>query len=220
MNKSLPIAVGGIVLVSLLAWSSLVVAAPAAKTTPVPHRTAIATPAKSTPLSHRTATATPVPSATTGGQTVSPDDGPDAQVDATGATPINPGTMTSSIFVFNPGTGTATVGITIYKSDGTIAYSFPTFPVAANGAVAKSLPSSISSQFAGSAVVSSDKNVQAFVTDFNGKKTARDEYRWDAFDELQSSPPLRPPSCPEYAEQHHRRAEHGRRACRHHAAIV
>ena len=131
---------------------------------------------KSTPVPRRTRTATPLPTVTDVGDDISPGDVSDSSVDAAAAAPISPGTMTSSIFVFNPDTSTATVGITIIKSDGTTAYTFPTFTVAANGAVAKSLPSSIKSPFAGSAVVSSDKNVQAFVTDSNENKPARDEY--------------------------------------------
>ncbi|MGB8645754.1 MAG: hypothetical protein WCF84_10995 [Anaerolineae bacterium] len=93
------------------------------------------------------------------------------------AAPINPGTMASRILVYNPDTtGTATVSIRILNPGGTAIYTFPNFTVAVDGAVVKTLPSSITSPFSGSAMISSDKNIQAFVTDANSNNGARDEY--------------------------------------------
>ncbi len=90
---------------------------------------------------------------------------------------VSPGTMTSRVYVFNPDTsGTANVSLQVLKTDGTVAYSFPNFTIPANGGVVKTLPSSITSPFAGSAVVSSDKKVQAYVIDANGANTALETY--------------------------------------------
>ncbi len=161
MNKKLLGTMGAFVLVLLLALSSLAAAAPAAKNTPVPHQAL---------------TATPVPSSPDDGGAGAADNAPDLDVGAAALAPVNPGPMTSKILVFNLDTLAATVSIKIVKPDGSTVYTFPNFTVAKNGAVAKALPSSIPSPFKGSAVVSSDKNVQAFVTDFNGANTARDEY--------------------------------------------
>jgi hypothetical protein len=162
MYKRLPIAVGGFVLVSLLAWSSFAAAAPAAKGTPVPLRAA---------------TATPVPTVAGGSQTDSADNAPDVGVDAAAAGPVAPGAMTSRIFLFNLDASTATVGINFLNLDGTTKATIAPFSIPSNGAVAKPLPSAIKSPFSGSAVVSSDKNVQAFVTDSNSNNTARDKYQ-------------------------------------------
>ncbi len=161
MNKKLLGTMGAFVLVLLLALSSLAAAAPAAKNTPVPQQAV---------------TATPVPSSPDDGGAGAADNAPDLDVGAAALAPVNPGPMTSKIIVFNLDTATATVSIKIVKTDGSTVYTFPNFTVAKNGAVAKALPSSIPSPFKGSAVVSSDKNVQAFVTDSNGTNTARDEY--------------------------------------------
>ncbi len=88
----------------------------------------------------------------------------------------NPGTMVSRILVFNPDTAMATVSIKIYDKNGILAATLPNFTVAVNGAVAKNLPASIATGFSGSAQVSSDRNVQAFVTNANSSQGARDEY--------------------------------------------
>ncbi len=161
MNKKLLGTMGAFVFVLLLALSSLAAAAPAAKSTPVPQQAV---------------TATPVPSSPDDGGAGPADNAPDLDVGAAALAPTNPGPMTSKILVFNLDTATATVSIKIVRMDGSTAYTFPNFTVAKSGAVAKALPSSIASPFKGSAVVSSDKNVQAFVTDSNGTNTARDEY--------------------------------------------
>jgi hypothetical protein len=164
MNRTLAVVLGGILLVSLLAWSSLVAAAPAAKSTPVPHQAA---------------TATPVPVATAtidNGQTDNGDNAPDSEVGAAAVTPTPPGPMTSRILVFNLDASTANVGITFMNASATPVATISSFTVAPNGAVSKSLPSAIKSPFTGSAIVSSDKNVQAFVTDSNASNSARDEY--------------------------------------------
>jgi hypothetical protein len=160
MNKRLLVAMGGFVLVSLLALSSFAAAAPAAKNTPVPQQAA---------------TATPVPSGADEGEAGSPDNAPDLGVGAAAA-PVNPGTMSSRIFVFNLDTSIATVSINFLNSAGTSVAAISPFTIKPNGAVAKPLPPGITSPFSGSAVVSSDKNIQAFVTDSNAGNTARDEY--------------------------------------------
>jgi hypothetical protein len=84
--------------------------------------------------------------------------------------------LTSRIYVFNLDTSIATVSINFLNSSGNSVATISPFTIKPNGAVAKALPASITSPFSGSAVVSSDKNIQAFVTDSNGSNTARDEY--------------------------------------------
>ena len=84
--------------------------------------------------------------------------------------------MTSRILVFNPDTtGPASVAIQVVNPDGSNAWT-TTFEMAANGAFAVALPTSIPAGFTGGAVVSSDKNVQAFVIDSNSADSARDQY--------------------------------------------
>lgn len=181
MNKRLPIAVGGFLLFSLLAWSSFAVAAPAEKSTPVALTAATRTrlprtAVTKTPTPRKTATKTPTPTATVDGQINPEGNAPDLQIGAEALTPVAPGVMTSRIVVFNLDTSTATVGIKFYNSSGANLASISPFSVVANGAVAKALPTGIGTGFKGSAVVSSNKNVQAYVTDANGTNTARDEY--------------------------------------------
>lgn len=90
--------------------------------------------------------------------------------------PASPGAMTSQIVVFNPDTsGSATVQIDIYNAGGAIAYTM-TETVSANGAKLITLPGSLGANFQGSAVISSDKNVQALTIAANGNKSARDAY--------------------------------------------
>lgn len=86
--------------------------------------------------------------------------------------------MSSQIIIFNPDTsGAATVGISIRDSNGAEKYA-TTVPVNKNGARVVTLPALGS--FNGSAVISSDKNVQAMVTDANSSQTARDLYEGTA----------------------------------------
>ena len=90
--------------------------------------------------------------------------------------PVSPGAMTSQIVVFNPDTsGAATVQIDIYDSAGNVAYT-TTVTVNANGAKIITLPSSLGTNFQGSAAISSDKNIQALAVAANGTNTARDAY--------------------------------------------
>lgn len=157
MNKRLAIAIAGTILVLLLAWSSLASAAPSA--------TGVV-------LAPSSLTATPAPTVVDTGDTAD-----NAPQPAAPAGPVDPGIMTSRIFIFNLDTANAaTVGITFYKPDGSTAGSIAPFTIPANGAVAKALPGTITIGFKGSALVSSNRNVQAFVTDSNGNNTARDEY--------------------------------------------
>lgn len=158
MNKRLAIAIAGTILVLLLAWSSLASAAPSAAGVVLAPSSLTATPAPTVVDTGGTADNVPEPAAPAG--------------------PINPGNMTSRIFIFNLDTANAaTVGITFYKPDGTSAGSIAPFTIPANGAAAKALPGTITTiPFKGSALVSSNRNVQAFVTDSNGNNTARDEY--------------------------------------------
>lgn len=120
--------------------------------------------------------ATPTPEPT---ETAEPDES-DAEADAELA-PVAPGAMTSQIVVFNPDTtGSATVQIDIYKGDGTVAYTTTEF-LSPNGAKIITLPNSLGANFQGSAVISSDKNVQALAVSASANNSARDAYEgWSA----------------------------------------
>ncbi|MBI4673496.1 MAG: hypothetical protein HY741_17730 [Chloroflexi bacterium] len=117
-------------------------------------------------------TATPEPAATP--EPVGADDASDA--DDAEISPVSPGAMTSQILVFNPDpSGAATVQIDIYNAGGTVAYT-TTETVNADGAKLITLPGSLGANFQGSAVISSDKNVQALGVAANSNKSARDAY--------------------------------------------
>jgi hypothetical protein len=100
----------------------------------------------------------------------------DSMESARASSATDPGPMTSRIMIFNLATATATVSITLINPDGSTAYTYPNFTVAAKGTVHKKLPNTLPSPFTGSAVVSSDQNVQAYVTNDNSSDTARDTY--------------------------------------------
>ncbi len=159
MKKVMVLVIGGLVLVSMLAATSFVSAAPPVGPAGAPALAATPTlvPADSENLDPEELNAEP-------------------EIDPAAVTPVAPGLMTSSIVVFNPDVAAASVSINIVKPDGSSAYAFPTFSVAANGAVVKVLPASLGSPFSGSAVVSSDRQVQAFVTNANSTNKARDTY--------------------------------------------
>lgn len=157
MNKKLAVAVTGIIFTSLLAWSSLASAAPSAG---------------SAVFAPSALTATPVPTPVDTGQIDTADNAPAAP-----AGPIAPGVMTSRVFIFNlDSVNQAIVSISFYDSTGKLVATVSPSPIAKSGAVAVPLPAAIKSPFTGSAVVSSNRNVQAFVTDSNVGNKARDEY--------------------------------------------
>lgn len=142
-----------------LADNALAQTAPTATTRPTRVR-----PPKTTPTPEPTETAEP--------------DETDAETesDAADLAPVAPGAMTSQIVVFNPDTtGSATVQIDIYNSAGSVAYTTTEF-LSPNGAKIITLPNSLGANFQGSAVISSDKNVQALALTANGNNTARDAY--------------------------------------------
>lgn len=157
MNKKLGLAVVGIVLLTLLAWSSLASAAPSAG---------------GAALAPAAVTATPAPTSVDVGPDNPSDNGPLAP-----AAPVNPDPMTSRIFIFNLDTvNSAIVSIKFYTSTGQVLATVSPPAIKPNGAVGVALPASIPAGFRGSALVSSNRNVQAFVTDSNAKNLARDEY--------------------------------------------
>lgn len=120
------------------------------------------------------ATATPSPAPPTATPAPSIDNAAVDNVASLDAAPTSPGAMSSQIIIINPDTtGAATVGISIRNSVGAEVYA-TTVPVSKNGARVVTLPSL--GTFNGSAVISSDKNVQAMVTDANASQTARDLY--------------------------------------------
>lgn len=115
-------------------------------------------------------TVTPEPTAT------SEPEETDAEAESAELAPVAPGAMTSQIVVFNPDTlGSATVQIDVYNSAGAVAYTTTEF-ISANGAKIISLPNTLGTNFQGSAVLSSDKNVQALALAANGNNNARDAY--------------------------------------------
>jgi uncharacterized protein YcfL len=84
--------------------------------------------------------------------------------------------MTSSVFLFNPDTsGSASVTLRILDQTGAEVFNkFYTVPK--DAAILVTLPNSLGSGFKGAALVSSDKNVFAIVTDANSSQSARDLY--------------------------------------------
>jgi hypothetical protein len=137
---------------------------------PSEHVLAQAAPTATTrPTRVRPPKVTPTPEPT---ETAEPDENnADAEL-----APVAPGAMTSQIVVFNPDTsGSATVQIDIYNSAGAVAYTTTEF-ISANGAKIITLPNSLGANFQGSAVISSDKNVQALALTANGNNNARDAY--------------------------------------------
>lgn len=128
-----------------------------------------------TPTPRATRIRKPKPTATP--QPVAPQ--PDSAADSAKAaeiSPTAPGAMTSTIIVFNPDTsGSAIVQIEIYNSAGSIAHT-TTETISPNGAKLITLPGALGTNFQGSAVISSDKNVLALALAANGSNSARDAY--------------------------------------------
>jgi hypothetical protein len=161
---------------ALFAMSSLAFAAPnTAKATKTPMVNAGTLPATRTPKPTRTpkatktVTVTPETSAT-------PSAEPTEDLSAAAVTPVPPGTMTSSVLLYNPDTsGTANTTLHVYDLTGAEVYS-TTKTIPANGAVVIPMPASLPSPFRGSAMVASDKQVQAMVLNANAGGTARDIY--------------------------------------------
>lgn len=128
--------------------------------------------ARATRVRQPKSTVTPEPTATS--QPQESDDAADAEADAELA-PVAPGAMTSQILLFNPDTlGSATAQLDIYDSAGAVAYTTTEF-ISSNGAKLITLPNTLAN-FQGSAVISSDKNIQAIALTTNKNKNSRDAY--------------------------------------------
>lgn len=129
--------------------------------------------ARATRVRQPKSTVTPEPAATS--QPQESDDAADVEADAELA-PVAPGAMTSQILIFNPDpSGSATAQLDIYDSAGVVAYTTTEF-ISSNGAKLITLPNTLGSNFQGSAVISSDKNIQAIALAANKNKNSRDAY--------------------------------------------
>lgn len=89
---------------------------------------------------------------------------------------IGPGPITSQLLVFNPDTGDkASVTLQVLDGDGTIVYDSK-FKLDKNTARLITLPPSVGNDFAGSARIAADRQVQAIVIDENSSASASDTY--------------------------------------------
>lgn len=173
MKRFLILAILAAVLLSVFAWNATDDASAFAKKTPSPTPKATRERTRQ-PKATRQAKKTRAPEPTATPEAVVADDAADA--DNPEISPVSPGAMTSQILVFNPDTsGAATVQIDIYNAGGAVAFT-KTETINANGAKLITLPGSLGANFQGSAMISSDKNVQALALAANSNNSARDAY--------------------------------------------
>ncbi len=173
MKRFLILVILAAVTLALFAWNATDNASAFAKKTPTPTPKPTRERTRQ-PKSTSQAKKTRAPKATPTPEPVVADDA--EGLDNPEISPVSPGAMTSQILVFNPDTsGAATVQIDIYNAGGAVAYT-TTETINANGAKLITLPGSLGANFQGSAIISSDKNVQALALAANSNNSAREAY--------------------------------------------
>lgn len=108
---------------------------------------------------------------------------PDGGTDANPESPVEvepqaavnakaPGPMTSTIIAYNPGSTSASAVLHVYDSAGKEVYS-PSKSIAAHGVITVALPPNLPFSFLGTAVVTANSRIEAFVVDATSANTAR-----------------------------------------------